>query len=382
MNDSTRCFKSWCRTLAGVALVLASLAASAHQGSEGYVQMQQTPAGLHLRVDAALGDLDVPLKIDANGDSRITAGELRAAWPGIDAYVRARVQVPGCAWHGVAESLATHNGKTYAALDYDAACEAHEASAPPIRYTLFRDIDVNHRATARIEWVGAIHTRVLNPQAETADSAQTAFGGGTLAFVKEGIHHIVTGYDHVLFLLSLLFPSVMRRTRNGWEPVDNLRQALWPVLGIVSAFTLAHSITLTLAAMKWVTIPSSIIEPAIAVTIVLAAFDNLHPVLGQRRALVTFAFGLVHGFGFADVLAELRLPTWEFIKALVQFNLGLELGQLAIVALVGALLYTARQARAYVPWVLRGGSLAAITLGVLWFVERTTDLAFLSFLAV
>ena len=155
------------------------------------------------------------------------------------------------------------------------------------------------------------------------------------------MRHILSGYDHVLFLLCLLLPAVMRRTPAGWQPVERLAQAVWPVVGIVTAFTVAHSITLALAALKLVSLPSAFIEPAIAVTIVLAALDNVRPMFPVRRVVVTFFFGLIHGFGFAGVLAELDLPRADFAWALLQFNLGLEAGQLVIVVVA-----TARAVRA------------------------------------
>jgi hypothetical protein len=181
----------------------------------------------------------------------------------------------------------------------------------------------------------------------------------------------------VLFLLCLLLPSVMRRTPTGWQPVERLSQAVLPVAAIVTAFTLAHSITLGLAAMKWVSLSPAFIEPAIAVTIALAALDNLWPIFRGRRALVTFAFGLIHGFGFAGVLAELNLPPAQFAWALLQFNLGIEVGQLIIVMVAIATLYFVRRRNGYSAWVIRGGSYAAMLVAVLWFVERTADVKLL-----
>ena len=191
------------------------------------------------------------------------------------------------------------------------------------------------------------------------------------------MRHILTGYDHVLFLLCLLLPSVMRRTPDGWRPVDKLSQAVLPVIGIVSAFTVAHSITLGLAALKLVALPPSVIEPAIAVTIVLAAIDNVWPVFPVRRVIVTFFFGLIHGFGFAGVLSELDLPTGQFALALLQFNVGLEIGQLLIVCCATGLLFLLRDSSRYAALVIRGGSYAAIVVGALWFIERTANVSLL-----
>jgi hypothetical protein len=159
--------------------------------------------------------------------------------------------------------------------------------------------------------------------------------------------------------------------------VPRLRDAVLPLAGVVTAFTLAHSITLALAALHWVTISPSVIEPAIAATIVLAAVDNVWPIFGGRRAIVTFVFGLVHGFGFAGVLGELNLPTTQFAWALLQFNLGLELGQLAIVAAATGVLFLLRHQPAYPRWGIGAGSAAAMAMGVLWFVERTANLTIL-----
>ena len=177
------------------------------------------------------------------------------------------------------------------------------------------------------------------------------------------MRHILTGYDHVLFLLCLLLPSVMRRTPAGWRPVERLSQAVLPVVGIVTAFTVAHSITLALAALKLVALPPAFIEPAIAVTIILAALDNVLPIFPVRRVVVTFCFGLIHGFGFANVLAELNLPRAAFAWALLQFNLGLEVGQLLIVAVVTTALFTLRRWRGYPRAVIGAGSLVAIAIG-------------------
>jgi hypothetical protein len=171
----------------------------------------------------------------------------------------------------------------------------------------------------------------------------------------------------------------MRRQPAGWQPVERLGQAVWPVVGIVSAFTVAHSITLGLAALKLVSLTPAFIEPAIAATIVLAALDNVLPIFPVRRVVVTFFFGLIHGFGFAGVLAELNLPRADFAWALLQFNLGLEVGQLVIVAVATSVLFGLRRWRGYPKVVIGAGSAMAITIGVLWLIERIGNVSILPF---
>lgn len=401
-----------CRALALMLLAAVAGPASAHKSSDAYLQLAATPSGISLRVDVALRDLDVALDLDANADGRLTWGEVRTAWPAIDAYVRSRVQVAGCDLQAASPALERRIDGAYAALLLSATCNM--PTEPLIRYTLLGDVDPTHRGIARIDAPGQPATlRVLDPArpalfdaavprqqaaadavgaASAASHASAAVAPLTEAklassaaatepaseahgFLREGIRHIVTGYDHVLFLLCLLLPSVMRRTPEGWQPVDRLSQAVWPVAGIVTAFTVAHSITLALAAMKWVSLPPSFIEPAIAITIILAALDNLRSIFHGRRVIVTFLFGLIHGFGFAGVLAELNLPTAQFAWALLQFNLGLELGQLLIVGVAASLLFALRRGTQYPAWAIRGGSVAAIAIGVLWFVERTANVS-------
>jgi hydrogenase/urease accessory protein HupE len=137
-------------------------------------------------------------------------------------------------------------------------------------------------------------------------------------YVEAGVEHIFLGYDHIAFLIAVVL----------WA------RRLWPVIKIVTAFTLAHSITLSLAALEIVVIPSAIVEPAIAASIVFVAVENFFSRDVDRRWRDTFGFGLIHGFGFASALQEFGLPRGQLVPALASFNLGVELGQVAIVSLV------------------------------------------------
>ena len=363
--------------LLALLLVLGVSPAHAHKASDAYLQIDSAESGLALRIDIALRDLDAALDLDADADGRLTWGEIKAAWPAIDAYVAGRLRVEGCALRTESRALERRADGVYAALGLRSDCRL--GSAPKIAYTLFAETDPTHRGLARIQTPGApLALQVLDPSAPVA-LAGPAVAPQRFQFVREGVHHIVTGYDHLLFLLCLMLPAVMRRTPAGFAPVERLSQAVWPVLAIVTGFTVAHSITLALAALKIVTLPAWFIEPAIAATIVLAAIDNLRPIFGGRRGLVTFGFGLVHGFGFAGVLAELNLPPAGFAWALFQFNLGLELGQALIVLALIGLLFLLRRDRRYPAWVIRGGSYAALAMGVLWLVERSVDVKLLPF---
>ena len=199
-------------------------------------------------------------------------------------------------------------------------------------------------------------------------------------FVKEGVLHIWIGFDHILFLLALLLPAVLVRSRvpgEPWTGAPSFGYAFWDVFRVVTSFTVAHSITLTLAALGVVSFPSRIVESAIAASVVLAALNNVRPMVYRARWIIAFVFGLIHGFGFASVLADLGLPTDALLLSLVAFNVGVELGQLAIVAVFLPIAYTLRNTRFYRRALLIGGSLVVAALAAVWLVERAFTLALL-----
>ena len=226
-----------------------------------------------------------------------------------------------------------------------------------VRDNVFDVLGVNHHTLAKIEGAGGVQQFAFAPETR---QARFAFGGegtsspSTGSFVLLGIEHILTGYDHLLFLLGLL-----------------LRGGTWLGLAkIVTAFTLAHSVTLALAVLNIVTLPDRLVEAVIALSIAFVAAENIFfaPVV-SRRWVVSFCFGLVHGFGFSSALRELGLPTHGLALSLFGFNLGVELGQGLVVALALPLLALVRHA-GWERWMVRSSSLAILLVGVVLFVER------------
>jgi hydrogenase/urease accessory protein HupE len=175
-------------------------------------------------------------------------------------------------------------------------------------------------------------------------------------FVPAGIKHILIGPDHLLFLVGLLL----------------LGGSVRRLLMVVSSFTLAHSITLSLAALNFVTPPARLIEPAIALSIVYVGVDNLMVGKGRdARAWIAFAFGFIHGFGFANVLREMNLPSRALGWSLFSFNLGVEIGQFLVVVVVASALMALRSTNEVASRRLAlAGSLAVIFVGAFWFVQR------------
>lgn len=206
---------------------------------------------------------------------------------------------------------------------------------------------------------------------DVTDIAAPAGGWRIFAsYWEEGVWHIWIGFDHILFLLALLLPAVLWWENGRWRPATALRTVLLETAGIVTAFTLAHSLTLTLAVLGVVDLPSRLVETVIASTVVLAALNKLFPLVTARRWLLAFVLGLIHGFGFASVLRELGLPAHALALALAGFNLGVETGQLAIVAVVLPLAFALRQTWLYRRLALPVGSAAVALLALVWCLER------------
>ena len=214
---------------------------------------------------------------------------------------------------------------------------------------LFTDEDFTHRSLVCIEhnkrtgekFVGEFTAMVFgshNPVQEL-DLTNIELLLRPRDFVWQGVLHIWIGLDHILFIVALLFPAVLQWNEGRWEPVKDFRTAFLQILKIVTVFTVAHSITLSLAALGIVRLPSRLIESVIAFSIILVAFNAIWPKARHTSWLIIFAFGLFHGLGFASVMSELPFRMVHLVKVLIGFNVGVELGQLAIVAVVFPIIY-------------------------------------------
>ena len=350
-----------------IVLLLACGTAQAHKPSDSYLSITAEGESLRGQWDIALRDLEHAIGLDANGDGAITWGELRRKQAEIAAYAFARLKLGDCNLKPGALLVDEHTDGAYAVLQFAADCGAALPRRLELEYSLFADLDPSHRGLLRARLGAQTVTAVLGPDQPrlSLDADGRSRWAQFLDYAREGVWHIWIGFDHVLFLLSLLLPAVLLAPR--------FAPAFWDVFKVVTAFTVAHSITLALAALSVVTLPSRLVESAIAASVVLAALNNLWPVVQRARWLVAFTFGLIHGFGFASVLAELGLPQESLLLALVSFNLGVEAGQLVIVALFLPLAYAVRQTWFYRRLVLMGGSALIAAIAAVWLAERALD---------
>jgi hypothetical protein len=354
-------------------LLLAVTGASAHEPSRSVLSLDVTASALSGRLDLSLRDLEEAVGLDADGDAAITWGELEAREPAIVAYTSPRLRISSesspCALAITPNGVDTHGGAAFAVLALSGTCDS-----PPERlqvdYSLLFDLDPAHRAIVTIESAGNVSTAVISDADRTYAAALESAGAwaSLRRFVVEGVWHIWQGYDHLAFVVLLVLPILLGR--GAKSSTTSARAAAGEILRVVTAFTLAHSITLAIAAAGWVPVPTRAVELVIAASVLLAAVANVAPRIARLGPKLAFAFGLVHGFGFAGALGELTAGRAALLPTLAGFNLGVELGQLAVVVAVFPFLLALRRSFVMRNAVTVTASVACGALALVWLVER------------
>lgn len=396
-------------------LALLPISAFAHKESDAYLNLRTDPANpnvLRGQFDIALRDLAFVIDIDSNHDSAITWNEVKAHRTSIERYALDGIAIKGdglsCYIHPTDQKIDAHNDGAYDVIDFDAVCDKEIPNRLAIVYGLFKDVDPYHRGIVTIHAGDRVAGAVLGPKTPTAtlDLREPDRWSQFKSFMVDGIWHIWTGPDHLLFILSLLLPAVLFREREssktrhlvaaygmpggatllsgsampagatsgtGWVPVPGLWRAMVELIKVVSGFTVSHSVTLTLSVLGYVNLPSRLVESGIALSIIVAALNNIYPVVTRRAWAVAFAFGFIHGLGFASALAGLSLPPAAMAASLGGFSLGVELGQESIVLPFLPLAFLLRRTRFYQIGVVRWGSLLIIAIATLWLIQRAFD---------
>lgn len=370
------------RSLLNVALALlffSAMPVQAHKPSDSYLTLAISENRIDGQWDIALRDLGMAIGLDRDDNGELTWDEIRAKHPDIAAYALARLGLSSngrdCPLNVTQHLIDNHTDGAYAVLRFAGECSSNIA-AIGIDYRLLFDLDPQHKGLLKLESPEQVTTAIFSP-----DRARQQFvlsEPSMLAqftdYLKHGIWHIWIGFDHILFLLSLLLPAVLIYSAHKWHASDSFKASFIDVLKIVTAFTVAHSITLTLAALEVVALPSRWVESAIAASVVIAALNNVFALFPGRRWVAAFVFGLIHGFGFASVLVDLGLPQSALLVALLGFNLGVEIGQLAIVAVFLPLAYALRTTWFYQRVILIAGSALIALIAAVWFLERALDM--------
>jgi hypothetical protein len=338
------------RTLIIVVVLLAASVVDAHQQGISYSDVRV--AGGHVAFDLVFSTHDVPLDVD--GDGIVTDAEVRSRSPRLQRLFASALAVDA---GGTACPLTLVDSALVSSETVRARLEGSCPETPPVRVTVrlgvLTAVDGQNLATIH---VGDLLVEHVFTRTDTEVVVGTATAGVAATFRRFfllGVEHIATGYDHILFLLALLLVG----------------GGLRGLVAIVTAFTVAHSVTLSLAVLDVVRLPSRLVESGIALSIAWVALENILIDRSSGRWRITFAFGLMHGFGFASILRAMQLPRAGLVASLVAFNLGVEAGQLVVVTLaypVVAVIDRSPRRRLLVG--VASGAILVVALW--WFCER------------
>jgi hypothetical protein len=368
-----------------ILLAVGSADLEAHKLGQSYLYLQVYEESVTGRFEIALSDLNPALGLSGTA-GEITADNLDERIGFLEEYYLEHVTIllddrPLAIEFTGHDLLDVRGG--YVLMPFDIGGLEGVPEKLTFDYSVLFDEEPKHRGFLLVEYNWATGTfanenqisLVFRPGSHRKDFDLTSTGRwrGFLAVVYLGMEHIWEGIDHELFLLALLLPAVMRREDGKWQPVDRFTPALINVIKIVTAFTVAHSVTLSLAALGVVQLPGKFVEVMIAVSIAIAATDIVVPIFRGRVWLVVFGFGLFHGFGFAGALSEMGVLGEHMGLSLFGFNLGVEIGQVAIVAVIFPLLYLIRKLPAYRRFILPIAAAAMILISLLWAVERAFE---------
>lgn len=384
-----RRMSSVCRSL--LCLVLASNLAYAHLPEDSYLYLSDTSSPLQLSWDISGGNLaELIDALPANKLEGYTADELRGVeneiWSVAAANLSFTQAGAACDLSPVAFDVVQYSTGPHASLKFAIDCLSDEAVT--IEYRLLQGIEAGHRGVLMINWNQGNAARheffegrsrfQYHPAAFRAEGGSNTGAWGAMqtfrTYVFEGIRHIAIGLDHILFVICLLLTAVLVWREGQWVGASNFRLVVLETVKLVTAFTLAHSITLTIAALGWVSLPAALVEAIIALSVLVLAVNNIRPFLPTSRWHYAFLFGLLHGFGFASVLGELGLAERYLLWSLAGFNIGVEVGQLIIVLALIPLLYLMRHWLVYRKLVMPGVSFLIALLAAVWFVERAFGL--------
>ena len=344
-------------------VVTLSGAAVAHETTRSYLSLNRQGTVVAADLRLAFRDVEVVVWMDEDLDGALTWGEVERRIPAVATYVQAAIRLDaggGCTLTPGRAGSSTSGGIGYLDLALTATCPS--ATAPlTVASQLFADVDPDHRMYLTAMGASTILDRRSPP------ATIEASGGGLWPLAQQyfaaGVEHLLTGPDHITFLLMLILPAVPLAATLG----PALTQVLWAVTG----FTLAHALTLTAASTLYLRPPTDLITALVALSIILTAADNLRPFLPGPRAASAAFFGLIHGCGFATVLTGTGLTGLSFVAALASFNLGIEAAQVMVVAGTVFALHALRGGRV----LLWGGSLTGAAAGLWWLWRALPALA-------
>jgi hydrogenase/urease accessory protein HupE len=359
------------RIVSFIVLLIQLQLSYAHPPGLSSADLTVTPDGVKAKITFAVQDIEAFVPMDSDGDAEVTVLERETAKPNIATYVATelKIKIDGVEVAALALNTVTFDDQNNAAVELSFV--GTPAKSISLESKFLSKLPTDHKQYVTVKDSGGhelgkklltqkSNTLEVNLKSSSALATENHTTSTFIDFLKLGIEHILTGYDHLLFLFSLLVVT----------------RSFWPAIKIITFFTIAHSITLALAGMNIVDISSSIVEPLIAATIVYVGLENIvrkDKVTTKQRCILTFFFGLIHGFGFAGVLREMGISSIEtgILVPLFSFNLGVELGQITVAAIVLPLVWWLHRQEKISKYLVPVGSVLTCLAGGYWLLERT-----------
>lgn len=352
-------------------LLLQSATVNAHPPGLSSLDLSILDKSVNVKITFALQDIEAFTPMDSDLDAEVTDAEREAAKPAIAQLLmrELRIIIDGNDYSPVSFGQVTYDNQNNAHVEFvypgspkqQLFLQSRFLSQLPYGHQQYLTIRDSNGKTLTEKMLGKQDDQIdlqlgaINSESNTTENSWIST---FIGFFKLGVEHILTGYDHLLFLFALLAVT----------------HSFWPAIKIITFFTVAHSITLAFAGLDIIDLPSSIVEPVIAITIIYVALENIirgdHP---KGRQWLTFGFGLIHGFGFASVLREMDISSGDtgILLPLLSFNLGIETGQITVAAIVLPIIWWIHSNTMIAPKLLKGCSLSVCLMGTYWLVERT-----------
>ena len=359
-----------------VTMLLMSQQAFSHTTSTSYLNINLDNDKISGVWQVTLKDIHLILGLDMNSDSKLIWSEVISQKQKIISELNRAITIAteksSCKLYTKKLMIDRRVSSVYLNIPFDTNCQSNFKFS--INYNFLFEQDAFHKAILSI--VDNKKTRVnilsytnrsYNYNQQNTNAFQHFFD-----FVVQGIIHVLMGFDHVLFVICLLLSATLLVNYNQQQK-NNLKPLLSNTFKLITAFTIAHSITLILASTKTLSIPPTIIEPVIALSVIVLALLNLFKNLNVKHWPIVFAFGLIHGFGFAFVLEEVPIQSGTLIPTLFGFNLGVELGQLIIVLCILPILYLMNSKKYYHRFIIPLSSVVISGIGLFWLIERTVN---------
>ncbi|NDV90332.1 HupE/UreJ family protein [Alteromonas sp. 345S023] len=362
------------QSLFTLALLALGFHSYAHELSSGYLTLDEVRAGVfsgELLLNS--NDLTKVKGLASSDNTPVGWGQVNLNHPQVVDYLN---QVLAIKRDGQTCSLAINlpsmrriSGEDLLVYPIEATCASRGDMV--VNYSGIFNVESDHKLLAQINTDEQSTTKVFSLDNQSAtlpdekNSNWTLFG----EMLYQGVWHIFIGIDHILFLVATLLTVNLLRANGEWQKEPSTKRIFKHTLILVSAFTLAHSITLTLTALGYISLNSNLVEFGIALSVLFTAINNIYPQV-VKLGILTFAFGLLHGMGFASVFADLNAQSDSLVLSVAAFNIGVEVGQLAIVSVILPLLIGLRHWQQYARAIMPLASSVIAIIALNWAIQR------------